>query len=225
MRHFRWRLTATDPPAQAAEQLRAESHPSHAHGEEPGSVSGLNPSVEEANKTSDKRFGRDEEAMPPGPVLGKRRMLPPRVIFRSRRNTMAKLFLNRLGDAHFAPGWLKAAYITRGSSSKYGSHLKSHSGCMRNREAGDELRGHAPPTDEREETLPNVGLVQARDAETNKLVWINTSLSSTRKKYQRHYQDRVKYFNKTFSVSGAGRISTKVEESYVKKLLSYFKAR
>ena len=79
--------------------------------------------------------------------------------------------------------------------------------------------------DEREETLPNVGLIQARDAETNKLVWINTSLANTRKKYQRHYQDRVNYFNKTFSISGAGRISTKVEESYVKKLLSYFKAR
>lgn len=79
--------------------------------------------------------------------------------------------------------------------------------------------------DEREENLPNVGLIQARDAETNKLVWINTGLKRNRDKYKRYYADRVNYFNKTFNLSGAGRISSKVEESYVKKLLSYFKAR
>lgn len=79
--------------------------------------------------------------------------------------------------------------------------------------------------DEREEELPNVGLIQARDAETNKRVWINTSLRKTRQKYKNNYQDRVKYFNRTFNISGAGRISSKVEESYVKKLLNYFKAR
>lgn len=79
--------------------------------------------------------------------------------------------------------------------------------------------------DEREEELPNVGLIQARDAETDKRVWINTSLRSTRQKYKNNYQDRVKYFDRTFNISGAGRISSKVEESYVKKLLNYFKAR
>ena len=79
--------------------------------------------------------------------------------------------------------------------------------------------------DKRETELPNVGLIQAKDAETGNLVWINTALKSTRNQYRQQYFDRVEYFNKTLKLSGAGRISTQVEESYVKKLLSYFKAR
>lgn len=79
--------------------------------------------------------------------------------------------------------------------------------------------------DEREAELPNVGLVQAKDAESGNLVWINTAFKSTRKRYRKQYLKRVEYFDKSFKLSGAGRISTKVEDSYVKKLLSYFKAR
>ncbi|MBS3737437.1 MAG: DUF58 domain-containing protein [Bacteroidetes bacterium] len=79
--------------------------------------------------------------------------------------------------------------------------------------------------DKRETELPNVGLIQAQDAESGKLVWLNSALKSTRQAYRKQYLDRVEYFDKTFKLSGAGRISTQVEESYVKKLLSYFKAR
>lgn len=79
--------------------------------------------------------------------------------------------------------------------------------------------------DERETELPNVGLIQAKDAETGQLIWLNTALKSTRKQYQRHYFKRVEYFNNSFKRGGAGQISLKVEDSYVKKLLSYFKAR
>lgn len=79
--------------------------------------------------------------------------------------------------------------------------------------------------DKREMELPNVGLVQAKDAESENLVWLNSGLKSTRQAYRKHYFDRVEYFDKTFKLSGAGRISTQIEESYVKKLLSYFKAR
>ncbi len=79
--------------------------------------------------------------------------------------------------------------------------------------------------DERETELPNVGLVQARDAESGRLIWLNTALKSVRNQYKKHYLKRVDYFNNSFKKSGAGQISLRVEESYVKKLLSYFKAR
>jgi uncharacterized protein (DUF58 family) len=79
--------------------------------------------------------------------------------------------------------------------------------------------------DERETELPNVGLIQAKDAETGNLIWLNSALKSTRTQFKKHYLERVEYFNDTFKRSGAGKISSKIEESYVKKLLSYFKAR
>ncbi|NJW54824.1 DUF58 domain-containing protein, partial [Salinimicrobium sp. CDJ15-91] len=37
--------------------------------------------------------------------------------------------------------------------------------------------------------------------------------------------DRVDYFTESFRKSGAGSLSTRVDESYVKKLLGYFKTR
>jgi uncharacterized protein (DUF58 family) len=79
--------------------------------------------------------------------------------------------------------------------------------------------------DERETELPNVGLIQAKDAETGQLIWLNTALKSTRNQYKRQHFKHVEYFNNSFKRSGAGQISLKVEDSYVKKLLSYFKAR
>ncbi len=79
--------------------------------------------------------------------------------------------------------------------------------------------------DERETELPNVGLIQAKDAETGQLVWLNTASKRIRNRYKRQYLKRVEYFNNSFKRSGAGQIALKVEDSYVKKLLSYFKAR
>jgi hypothetical protein len=43
--------------------------------------------------------------------------------------------------------------------------------------------------------------------------------------YEKYYHDRVAYFKETFSKSGAGVVSTRVDESYVTKLLGYFKSR
>lgn len=79
--------------------------------------------------------------------------------------------------------------------------------------------------DAREEEIPNLGIVQMQDEETNKKVWVDTSSRSVRKNYSKYYQDRVNYFGESFRKSGAGNISTRVDESYVKKLLGYFKTR
>jgi len=79
--------------------------------------------------------------------------------------------------------------------------------------------------DAREEQIPNIGVVPMVDAETGETVLVDTTSKQLRLNYEKHYKDQVKYFSETFSRSGAGVISTRVDESYVKKMLNYFKSR
>jgi uncharacterized protein (DUF58 family) len=79
--------------------------------------------------------------------------------------------------------------------------------------------------DEREETIPNIGMVQMQDAETGKIQLVNTQSKKVRLNYGKFYSERVEYFQNTFSKSGCGVLSCRVDESYVKKLLGYFKRR
>lgn len=79
--------------------------------------------------------------------------------------------------------------------------------------------------DMREEKLPNVGFIQVMDAETQELMWVNTNSKSVRTNYEKNYDQQVQFYKDTFSRSGAGIVHTRVDESYVKKLLGYFKSR
>jgi len=79
--------------------------------------------------------------------------------------------------------------------------------------------------DNREEEIPNIGLVNMLDAETGESMLVNTGSKSVRLQYAAYYQERLKYFRDTFSRCGAGTVSTRVDESYVTKLLGYFKSR
>ncbi|ASO04519.1 uncharacterized protein DUF58 [Arenibacter algicola] len=79
--------------------------------------------------------------------------------------------------------------------------------------------------DEREETIPNLGMVQMQDAETGAIQLVNTQSKKVRMAYGKHYSERVAYFQETFTKSGCGVLSCRVDESYVKKLLGYFKRR
>jgi uncharacterized protein (DUF58 family) len=79
--------------------------------------------------------------------------------------------------------------------------------------------------DPREASLPNIGLVNMLDAETGQTLVVDTTSKNTRLKYEKFYHDNVKYFTETFLKSGAGSLSSRVDETYVTKLLGYFKAR
>ncbi|MEP1487833.1 MAG: DUF58 domain-containing protein [Algibacter sp.] len=79
--------------------------------------------------------------------------------------------------------------------------------------------------DKREEEIPNLGMVQMQDEETGELMLVNTSSKKVRLNYSKFYQGKVKYYKESFSRSGAGTIDCRVDESYVKKLLGYFKRR
>lgn len=79
--------------------------------------------------------------------------------------------------------------------------------------------------DQREEQLPDLGLVNMLDAETSNLMLVNTESKQVRLDYAKHYEQNVKYFKETFNRYGAGIVSIRTDESYVTKLLGYFKAR
>ncbi|SHG64662.1 Protein of unknown function DUF58 [Salegentibacter echinorum] len=79
--------------------------------------------------------------------------------------------------------------------------------------------------DTAEEKIPNLGLVPMLDDETGETIMVNTGSKSVRKNYAAHYLENTAYFHESFNLSGAGVINNRVDESYVKKLLGYFKRR
>ncbi|MDO5969347.1 DUF58 domain-containing protein [Flavivirga aquimarina] len=79
--------------------------------------------------------------------------------------------------------------------------------------------------DKREEDIPNLGMVQMHDEETGESMLVNTSSKKVRLNYGKFYHEKVAYYKESFTKSGAGAIDCRVDESYVKKLLGYFKRR
>ncbi|MFP2995313.1 DUF58 domain-containing protein [Spongiivirga sp. MCCC 1A20706] len=79
--------------------------------------------------------------------------------------------------------------------------------------------------DKAEEEIPNIGMVHMQDEETGELQLVNTASKSVRNAYGKFYRDKVAYFENAFTKNGAGVLSSRVDESYVKKLLGYFKRR
>ena len=79
--------------------------------------------------------------------------------------------------------------------------------------------------DKHEEKIPNLGMVQMLDEETGELMLVNTASKKVRLNYSKFYHEKVNYYQESFTKSGAGVIDCRVDESYVKKLLGYFKRR
>jgi|TARA_B100000767_G_scaffold140988_1_gene133200 uncharacterized protein (DUF58 family) len=79
--------------------------------------------------------------------------------------------------------------------------------------------------DKMEEKVPNMGIVPMLDQETEEIKLIDTSSSVLREKYESFNLLNSKRFNKLFSKNGAGTLNCRTDDSYVKKLLSYFKTR
>jgi uncharacterized protein (DUF58 family) len=79
--------------------------------------------------------------------------------------------------------------------------------------------------DRYEESIPNIGLVPMIDNETGVTKWINTKSLGVRKAYEKNYQNQVAFFENLFLKNGAGALHCRLDESYVKKLLNYFKSR
>ena len=79
--------------------------------------------------------------------------------------------------------------------------------------------------DKMEERIPNMGIVPMYDQETEEIKLIDTSSSTLRKKYESFNSNNYNRFNQLFTKNGAGTLSCRTDQSYVKKLLNYFKTR
>ncbi len=79
--------------------------------------------------------------------------------------------------------------------------------------------------DKHDEEIPNLGMVPMLDNETGNISLINTGSRKVRNSYKANALRLNDYFKTSFKRSGCGAINTRVDESYVKKLLSYFKSK
>jgi uncharacterized protein (DUF58 family) len=79
--------------------------------------------------------------------------------------------------------------------------------------------------DKLEEFIPNLGLVQMFDQETEQVQLVDTSSKSVRNNYKKQRALKFKEFNDLFTRNGAGTVLCRTDESYIKKLLNYFKTR
>lgn len=79
--------------------------------------------------------------------------------------------------------------------------------------------------DIREKELPSIGLTRFKDAETNKIMWINTSSRKIRNQYSRWFDEKLEYLKQSFLISGSDLISIRTDQAYVNPLINFFKSR
>ncbi len=79
--------------------------------------------------------------------------------------------------------------------------------------------------DPKEQNLPDVGLIRAKDAESGELAWLDTSSPQLRAKYALWFKDNFQYFKTTFARSGTDYVSIRTDENYVTALLNFFERR
>lgn len=79
--------------------------------------------------------------------------------------------------------------------------------------------------DEREATLPDIGLLRVRDAETGREMLMDTGDIKTRLAYSSRYKKTVEEFDKVFVHARCDTISLGTEEDYIKALHLFFRKR
>ncbi|MFO7940268.1 MAG: DUF58 domain-containing protein [Bacteroidales bacterium] len=79
--------------------------------------------------------------------------------------------------------------------------------------------------DERETHLPDVGLLQLKDAETGKLQWVDTSRKQVRNEYQQWWKESSVLLNQTMAKAGVDFQRIRTDQDYVKPLMKLFKKR
>ena len=79
--------------------------------------------------------------------------------------------------------------------------------------------------DPAEEQLPDIGLVQLQNPETGTMGWVDTSSSIVRATYEKDYQNFVANFKSYCTHSGTDYLDLRVDRSYTKQLLEFFKRR
>ena len=79
--------------------------------------------------------------------------------------------------------------------------------------------------DTREDSLPNVGLVPMQDAETEKMIFVDTSSKKVRDNFAKNKLQATEKLRKLFPASGVDLIDITTGTDYVKPLINFFKTR
>ena len=79
--------------------------------------------------------------------------------------------------------------------------------------------------DTREDTLPNVGLVPMQDAETERMLFVDTSSKKVRDNFAKNRAQANETLRKLLPASGVDLIDITTGTDYVKPLINFFKTR
>ncbi len=79
--------------------------------------------------------------------------------------------------------------------------------------------------DQREEELPNAGLMVLKDAETEEEMWVDTSSKMVRNKYAENWRKHQQELKQLFARYGIDNVSVRTDGDYVKALMALFQQR
>lgn len=77
--------------------------------------------------------------------------------------------------------------------------------------------------DKHDTCLPNIGMIQVRDAETGKRLWADTALASVRNAYNEHWRTNQHNLHDLLTKTGTRNVSIATDGDYVKALMNLFK--
>lgn len=73
--------------------------------------------------------------------------------------------------------------------------------------------------------LPSIGLMKVVDAETQEVMWIDTSSKAVRNEYNKHFTKQQFLLEQAFNKSRVDSVSLTTDQDYVKGLIRLFKMR
>lgn len=80
-------------------------------------------------------------------------------------------------------------------------------------------------SDPREESLPNVGIIKLRDAETGKERWVDTGNAGVRREFEQFWKRRREQRSNMFLRSKVDAIPIRVDRPYIKPIADFFRRR
>jgi uncharacterized protein (DUF58 family) len=79
--------------------------------------------------------------------------------------------------------------------------------------------------DQREQNIPNIGLLRLVDAETGNMMWVDSSNKSTQDGFNKWLSKKDEYLKIILRRSGVDNIHIRTDQSYVQPLINFFKMR
>lgn len=79
--------------------------------------------------------------------------------------------------------------------------------------------------DERERSMPDIGMVHLQDAESGAMVWVDTTTPTVRNHYRLWWEQYEAGLTSVFTKSGVDVVKLSTGQSYITPLRSFFKSR